>query len=186
MKTELKTKLDSFITNNYIKLKEISSNITNKEADDILNETYIALYNMNETKLEDLIKTECLLYYVIRIISLSANSKTSPYQQKYNKIKYVEFNENTIFLLDHNNTLIDPNIYDFILDKHIQLVQEATNQLPIHIKKIVKYRSETKKSYREFRDTTNSPKSKPSIGTIRNLYIEGLKQIKQYLEDKKD
>lgn len=60
--------------------------------DDLAQDLYVDLLNKNSDLIEGLYNRDELKYYIIRMISLQVNSKTSPYYTKYEKFRKITDN----------------------------------------------------------------------------------------------
>ena len=79
-------KINEFITNNYNELREISSKITqgHQLSDELLQECLLQLYEKKEVKLREYDDNN-IKYYIIGMMKLNWNSKTSPFFYKIRK-----------------------------------------------------------------------------------------------------
>jgi len=78
-------KLDAYITTNHSKMLKYANQIDNKIGDDIYQECVMYIYELPDEKLEAVLPF--IDKYLGKMIKYSAQSKTSKYQQKYNKLK---------------------------------------------------------------------------------------------------
>ena len=162
--------LDDFFKVYYNKLQIIAKKICrNGEATDILNETVLKIYDMDKTKLRKLLDTNNLHHYILRIIKLSVISKTSRYQQKYNRVRSVELPRDIEFEVDE-----EPEYSDVLLLK----LDEAIQKLPYDVRKVLEFRMYTDKTYEQFsKETYISPTM------LWKLYQKALKQLKNELTE---
>ena len=82
------SKLDTYLSKNYKKLKEVSDKITSckyVDSDDLLHDTILALYDSDEEKINKLIDKNELIFWIARIMVNQYHSKTSPFFKKYRK-----------------------------------------------------------------------------------------------------
>lgn len=118
----IRERINKKIEDNYYIYKDIVMRFSNNYdcPEDILNETLLDILSLNDEKLE---KIELFLdKYIVRILKLSFISKTSKYQQKYNKLLLKdEVEVNDLIKIDEEyDTTIDDRLYiiEDILKKH--------------------------------------------------------------------
>ena len=106
--------LDRVITENYKKYLKYAQNMNNHRDDpqDILNECLAELYEKEDSKIEAILGY--IDYYLIRMIKFSSQSKTSRYQQKYNKLLIDENKSSSsgIDIIDEEEDFIDISFSD--------------------------------------------------------------------------
>jgi len=90
---------NAYISNNYNDFLQIARNIVNDYEDsrDICNELICELIELPQSK-KDKIKN--IKHYFIQMCKFSAYYKTSKYQYKYNRIKFVELGDNAAKSID--------------------------------------------------------------------------------------
>ena len=84
--------VNEFIDKNYLTIKKAVQNLVILDKEDIIHECII--YFIENPKAKRIIEDGYALKYIVQMIKLNGWSKTAPYHQKYNKIKYTELNEN--------------------------------------------------------------------------------------------
>ena len=86
--------LDTYLIENYDKLKDISHNIAGvKEKDDLLSFVIEELYKCDQIRLKEIIEKKQMTFYVVRVMINQYQSKTSRYHYKYRK--YYEYHVTT-------------------------------------------------------------------------------------------
>lgn len=165
----MKSKLDKFFNENYSNLLEIATTISGPDASDILNETVIEIYSLDEVKLKHLLKTDSLAYYIIRIIKLSYISPTSRYQRKYNRVKSTEL---PLHLENIPNEEPEWTEYDFIL------LEQSLNKLPWVNQKIVEFRTQTDKTFKQFSEETFI-----STSMLFKIWKQSLNKLKEEISE---
>ena len=86
--------LDTYLIENYDKLKDISHNIAGvKEKDDLLSFVIEELYKCDQIRLKEIIEKKQMTFYVVRVMINQYQSKTSRYH--YNYRKYYEYHVTT-------------------------------------------------------------------------------------------
>ena len=86
--------LDTYLIENYNKLKDISHNIAGvKEKDDLLSFVIEELYKCDQIRLKEIIEKKQMTFYVVRVMINQYQSKTSRYHYKYRK--YYEYHVTT-------------------------------------------------------------------------------------------
>ena len=82
--------LDTYLVNNYNKLKSMAYNITGgKGNEDLLSFVIEELYKCDKERIEDIVRKKQMTFYVARIMINQFHSKTSRYYYKYRK--YYEY-----------------------------------------------------------------------------------------------
>lgn len=122
--------INTWLIKNYSKLVIKLERIKSPDWDDILQEVFLQFLEMDKDFVIDLICTGGATNYIGVMFWRNCNNKTSPYQYKYNKMKYVscdefdEVNEDvckdfimTIDLDDIKKSLIE--LETFFIDKLI-------------------------------------------------------------------
>lgn len=129
MDPQLKLSLDTFILKNFKYLQKLAHKLAPIEPDDILNETILELYDIKEDKLKHLLDSHKLINYINRILYYSSTSKSSRYQQKYNK-------HPTSDLL-HNHDNEDPQDDPKYSEEQYIKVEQARQNLEWYVNQIV-------------------------------------------------
>ncbi len=127
--------INAMITNNYNNLKIIANKFNNKkdEPEDILQESVMQILSQSDSKLEKYINNEVfLIKTIVKIIKLSFISRTSYYQNKYNKLVMqdtIEYNIVDLLMEDNDqyNHDIDEQLEDieFILENELNFFHET-------------------------------------------------------------
>jgi DNA-directed RNA polymerase specialized sigma24 family protein len=86
--------LDTYLIENYDKLKDVAYNIAGaKEKDDLLSFVIEELYKCDQIRLKEIIEKKQMTFYVVRVMINQYQSKTSRYHYKYRK--YYEYHVTT-------------------------------------------------------------------------------------------
>ena len=82
--------LDTYLVENYNKLKDMAYNITGgKYSEDLLSFVIEELYKCDQDRIEQIIRKKQMTFYVVRVMINQFHSKTSRYYYKYRK--YYEY-----------------------------------------------------------------------------------------------
>ena len=82
--------LDTYLVDNYNKLKDMAYNITSgKGNEELLSFVIEELYKCDQDRIEQIIRKKQMTFYVVRVMINQFHSKTSRYYYKYNK--YYEY-----------------------------------------------------------------------------------------------
>ena len=126
-------KIDDFITKNYDELKTISSKITHghQQSDELLQECLLQIYEKGELilrKYDDL----NIKYYIVAVMKLNWNSKTSRYHYKIRKEQklYTELHPSFVNYIKDDKE--DEETYEEIL----KAVEEQFTELPWFSKRL--------------------------------------------------
>ena len=106
--------LNKYLIEKYNKLKDVAFNITNGNGnDDLLSFVIEELYKCDQERIKEIIETNKMTFYVIRIMLNQYHSKTSRYYYKYDK--YYEFHTTSTI------ESITPDIIDYTIQDKILL-----------------------------------------------------------------
>ena len=105
--------LNKYLIENYNKLKDVAYNITNGDGDDLLSFVIEELYKCDQERIKEIIETNKMTFYVIRIMLNQYHSKTSRYYYKYDK--YYEFHTTSTI------EAITPDVIDYTIQDKILL-----------------------------------------------------------------
>ena len=132
--------LNKFLESNYNKLLDISKTITgsknllytNTDADDLLHETVVILYEkINKKTIRKLIKKKQLIFFIVRIMINQYHSNSSPYYTKYKKyysLIHGSYNTSLLWTEHWLNNLTETNEIKE-KEKIEQLLIDAENKL---------------------------------------------------------
>jgi len=112
----MNTIINKWINDNYYVIQKAIRKFNVPERDDIFHE--VLIYFMNNKKAEMLIETNRATQYIVQMFKINCYSKTSPYQQKYNKIKYIELLDSYLTTTEEEeNTTICLADVEYILNE---------------------------------------------------------------------
>ena len=167
------------LASGYDKYKEVALNICRDEdkADDVVQMVMEACLKMQKATLQDIYDKDGLLWYIIRMISLNINSKTSRYYYKYNKY-YELFEGNstaTYSLYNYENTPGDNNRSS----THIRL--DSIDDL---LSSLYWYDRELFLTY--YRDSYTLDSLAAKTGISRTSIFNTLKKVRDFIKDNID
>ena len=164
-----KNKLDKLVTSNYKKYLQYATNMTNGIEDprDVLQECIMEIYELDETKIKEILPY--FEFYLIQMIKYSFRSKTSKYQQKYNKVVF-DKNIDIEVLLD----IPEETPVDEITIEDIEKV--LNNECSWYEREVFTQYVNSKKSFKTFEKETGIPSA-----SLYKTYIKVKKTLQQNL-----
>jgi hypothetical protein len=174
----MKEELNLIIKRDYNKFLTYAKNMNNGKDDprDIINECILELYEKSDEKLEKILTY--IDYYIIQMVKFSSQSKTSRYQQKFNRI---EFDRNVcptqLFNNESEEVIINP--YSEIEFCHIERILEENTDW--YTKEVFLKYSKNKGSFRKLSLETGIPTS-----ALYKAFLKGKEIIKENLKLERD
>lgn len=161
------------------KLKKIASNfIPAKDLDDLTQEVFLQLLNMDKSKLKDLIDKGDIYRYFNRMCKLNYYSKNSRYYYTYNKIyEHITFKDNNdgLKLEDIGKKLVDENLY---INVNAEYINDILNSLHWYDRELFKLYVLGDSKNSTYSYTTLSKKT--GISRISIYYT--IKGVKKYIK----
>lgn len=167
--------MKDYIEKNYSKYLEYSKNIKGTSAEDpydVLNECILYMLEFPKKKQTKLLKGGYTDWYMIKMITYSYQSKSSKYQQKYNRLSLDKEYE----IKEMEDIIEEDEDYDNVRLKFINyILQEKCNwyEREVFTQYITKF-----KSFRDFQDNTGisyvslfQTYTKVKKTIIENLYL---------------
>ena len=138
----------------YNKLKDAAGNITsnNGDADDLLHECLLVLYEKGEEFVNELIEKKALQFYCVRIMLNMYNSKTSKYHYKYRFEKKFVFEflywDGVEDYAPTNKNVLTPTIQELRNQMHNQFIDDCVEQMHEILNELYWYDAELFKLYK--------------------------------------
>ena len=163
--------LDTYLVDNYNKLKDMAYNITSgKGNEDLLSFVIEELYKCDQDRIEQIIRKKQMTFYVVRVMINQFHSKTSRYYYKYNK--YYEYHVTGIV-----EAISPDNIETEIENK--QKVEERLAWIEERLKDLYWFDAEVFRIYYKEGFSLTLVQKEPKIN--RNTLHKGITNVKNYL-----
>ena len=163
--------LDTYLVDNYIKLKDMAYNITSgKGNEDLLSFVIEELYKCDQDRIEQIIRKKQMTFYVVRVMINQFHSKTSRYYYKYNK--YYEYHVTGIV-----EAISPDNIETEIENK--QKVEERLSWIEEKLKDLYWFDAEVFRIYYKEGFSLNQMQKETKIN--RNTLHKAITNVKNYL-----
>ena len=163
--------LNSYLTDNYNKLKDMAYNITSgKGNEDLLSFVIEELYKCDQDRIEQIIRKKQMTFYVVRVMINQFHSKTSRYYYKYNK--YYEYHVTGIV-----EAISPDNIETEIENK--QKVEERLSWIEEKLKDLYWFDAEVFRIYYKEGFSLNQMQKETKIN--RNTLHKAITNVKNYL-----
>ena len=167
--------LDTYLVNNYNKLKSMAYNITGgKYSEDLLSFVIEELYKCDKERIEDIVRKKQMTFYVARIMINQFHSKTSRYYYKYRK--YYEYHVSGIV------EAISPDNVDADIESK-QLVEERLGWVEEKLKDLYWFDAEVFRIYYREGFSLNEMQKETKIN--RNTLHKAITNVKNYLINEK-
>ena len=167
--------LDTYLVNNYNKLKSMAYNITGgKGNEDLLSFVIEELYKCDKERIEDIVRKKQMTFYVVRIMINQFHSKTSRYYYKYRK--YYEYHVSGIV------EAISPDNVDADIESK-QLVEERLGWVEEKLKDLYWFDAEVFRIYYREGFSLNEMQKETKIN--RNTLHKAITNVKNYLINEK-
>ena len=163
--------LDTYLIENYDKLKDISHNIACvKEKDDLLSFVIEELYKCDQIRLKEIIEKKQMTFYVVRVMINQYQSKTSRYHYKYRK--YYEYHvTTTIESLSPDNSKNNT--------KNKQQVEEKLAWIEEKLKDLYWFDAEVFRIY--YKEGFSLSEMSKVTKINKNTLYKAIKNVKNYL-----
>tara|TARA_R100001594_G_scaffold56987_2_gene90926 strand:- start:1385 stop:1891 length:507 start_codon:yes stop_codon:yes gene_type:complete len=163
--------LDTYLVDNYNKLKDMAYNITSgKGNEDLLSFVIEELYKCDQDRIEQIIRKKQMTFYVVRVMINQFHSKTSRYYYKYNK--YYEYHVTGIV-----EAISPDNIETEIENK--QKVEERLSWIEEKLKDLYWFDAEVFRIYYKEGFSLNQMQKETKIN--RNTLHKAITNVKNYL-----
>ena len=163
--------LDTYLVDNYNKLKDMAYNITSgKGNEDLLSFVIEELYKCDQDRIEQIIRKKQMTFYVVRVMINQFHSKTSRYYYKYNK--YYEYHVTGIV-----EAISPDNIETEIENK--QKVEERLSWIEEKLKDLYWFDAEVFRIYYKEGFSFNQMQKETKIN--RNTLHKAITNVKNYL-----
>ena len=162
--------LNKYLIENYNKLKDVAYNITNGDGDDLLSFVIEELYKCDQKRIKEIIETNKMTFYVIRIMLNQYHSKTSRYYYKYDK--YYEFHTTSTI------ESITPDVIDYTIQDKI-LLEERLEWVEDKLKDCYWFDAQCFKIYYHEEHSLNSMAKATKIN--RNTLFKAINNVKKFL-----
>ena len=163
--------LDTYLVDNYNKLKDMAYNITSgKGNEDLLSFLIEELYKCDQDRIEQIIRKKQMTFYVVRVMINQFHSKTSRYYYKYNK--YYEYHVTGIV-----EAISPDNIETEIENK--QKVEERLSWIEEKLKDLYWFDAEVFRIYYKEGFSLNQMQKETKIN--RNTLHKAITNVKNYL-----
>ena len=167
--------LDTYLVNNYNKLKSMAYNITGgKYSEDLLSFVIEELYKCDKERIEAIVRKKQMTFYVVRIMINQFHSKTSRYYYKYRK--YYEYHVSGIV------EAISPDNVDTDIESK-QLVEERLGWVEEKLKDLYWFDAEVFRIYYREGFSLNEMQKETKIN--RNTLHKAITNVKNYLINEK-
>ena len=167
--------LDTYLVNNYNKLKSMAYNITGgKYSEDLLSFVIEELYKCDKERIEDIVRKKQMTFYVARVMINQFHSKTSRYYYKYRK--YYEYHVSGIV------EAISPDNVDADIESK-QLVEERLGWVEEKLKDLYWFDAEVFRIYYREGFSLNEMQKETKIN--RNTLHKAITNVKNYLINEK-
>ena len=167
--------LDTYLVNNYNKLKSMAYNITGgKGNEDLLSFVIEELYKCDKERIEDIVRKKQMTFYVARVMINQFHSKTSRYYYKYRK--YYEYHVSGIV------EAISPDNVDADIESK-QLVEERLGWVEEKLKDLYWFDAEVFRIYYREGFSLNEMQKETKIN--RNTLHKAITNVKNYLINEK-
>lgn len=186
MKETMRDKINNLITEKYDQYLEFAKNMqhnSEEEPSDILNEVLLSILEKSDSNVAKIL--DYLDWYIIKAIKYSYTSRTSAYQQKYNKILIDKNTHNINHLegIDYNvskkivNELraIDLNEeYNYEQDEQLELIENNMKNLSWYEKEVFTQKLKRNIGFKKMSKETGIPET--SLYLTYKKAVEKLKQ----------
>ena len=163
--------LDTYLVDNYNKLKDMAYNITSgKGNEDLLSFVIEELYKCDQDRIEQIIRKKQMTFYVVRVMINQFHSKTSRYYYKYNK--YYEYHVTGIV-----EAISPDNIETEIENK--QKVEDRLAWIEEKLKDLYWFDAEVFRIYYKEGFSLNQMQKETKIN--RNTLHKAITNVKNYL-----
>ena len=163
--------LDTYLVDNYNKLKDMAYNITSgKGNEDLLSFVIEELYKCDQDRIEQIIRKKQMTFYVVRVMINQFHSKTSRYYYKYNK--YYEYHVTGIV-----EAISPDNIETEIENK--QKVEARLSWIEEKLKDLYWFDAEVFRIYYKEGFSLNQMQKETKIN--RNTLHKAITNVKNYL-----
>ena len=167
--------LDTYLVNNYNKLKSMAYNITGgKGNEDLLSFVIEELYKCDQDRIAEIIRKKQMTFYVARVMINQFHSKTSRYYYKYRK--YYEYHVSGIV------EAISPDNVDADIESK-QLVEERLGWVEEKLKDLYWFDAEVFRIYYREGFSLNEMQKETKIN--RNTLHKAITNVKNYLINEK-
>ena len=163
--------LDTYLVNNYNKLKSMAYNITGgKYSEDLLSFVIEELYKCDKERIEDIVRKKQMTFYVARVMINQFHSKTSRYYYKYRK--YYEYHVSGIV-----EAISPDNVDEDIENK--QLIEERLGWVEEKLKDLYWFDAQVFRIYYREGFSLNEMQKETKIN--RNTLHKAITNVKNYL-----
>ena len=163
--------LDTYLVDNYNKLKDMAYNITSgKGNEDLLSFVIEELYKCDQDRIEQIIRKKQMTFYVVRVMINQFHSKTSRYYYKYNK--YYEYHVTGIV------EAISPDNIETEIERK-QKVEERLSWIEEKLKDLYWFDAEVFRIYYKEGFSLNQMQKETKIN--RNTLHKAITNVKNYL-----
>ena len=163
--------LDTYLVDNYNKLKDMAYNITGGKGNkDLLSFVIEELYKCDQDRIAEIIRKKQMTFYVARVMVNQFHSKTSRYYYKYNK--YYEYHVTGIV-----EAISPDNIETEIENK--QKVEERLAWIEEKLKDLYWFDAEVFRIYYKEGFSLNQMQKETKIN--RNTLHKAITNVKNYL-----
>ena len=167
--------LDTYLVNNYNKLKSMAYNITGgKGNEDLLSFVIEELYKCDKERIEAIVRKKQMTFYVVRIMINQFHSKTSRYYYKYRK--YYEYHVSGIV-----EAISPDNVDEDIENK--QLIEERLGWVEEKLKDLYWFDAQVFRIYYREGFSLNEMQKETKIN--RNTLHKAITNVKNYLINEK-
>ena len=167
--------LDTYLVNNYNKLKSMAYNITGgKGNEDLLSFVIEELYKCDKERIEDIVRKKQMTFYVARVMINQFHSKTSRYYYKYRK--YYEYHVSGIV-----EAISPDNVDEDIENK--QLIEERLGWVEEKLKDLYWFDAEVFRIYYREGFSLNEMQKETKIN--RNTLHKAITNVINYLINEK-
>ena len=167
--------LDTYLVDNYNKLKDMAYNITGGKGNkDLLSFVIEELYKCDKEKVADIIRNKQMTFYVARVMVNQFHSKTSRYYYKYNK--YYEYHVTGIV------EAISPDNIETVIENK-EKIEEQLSWIEDKLKDLYWFDSEVFRIYYKEGFSLNEMQKETKIN--RNTLHKAITNVKNYLINEK-
>ena len=174
-------KFNEYIKVNYDELLEIAKRICNyiyPDYEDLLHETFLELYKVNDKKLEEIIDRKELKYYIIRIFSNLYYRKDSKFNNKYKRIYLIqrELQKNAKRNINHYLDILNKNNVEYWEE-----VNKKVTWIENKLKDIDWFDAQVFKIYYLEKHSLNTMSKATNIN--RSTLGKSIRKVKKYLKN---
>ena len=163
--------LDSYLVDNYNKLKDMAYNITGGKGNkDLLSFVIEELYKCDQDRIAEIIRKKQMTFYVARVMVNQFHSKTSRYYYKYNK--YYEYHVTGIV------EAISPDNIETVIENK-EKIEEQLSWIEDKLQDLYWFDAEVFRIYYREDFSLNEMQKETKIN--RNTLYKAITNVKNYL-----